>query len=75
MTLWQWIGIALMAGGTLALARARDLQNSGVWSVFGYTSGAQPDSPENTRPPVVVALIALLVSFAGVVMLVWPYWA
>ncbi len=45
------------------------------WSLFGYTSDLQPDAPESKRSPGALAAIALLASFAGLVMLVWPYFA
>ena len=75
MTLWQWIGVVLMFGGTLVLGQSQKLRNSGVWSLFGYKSDLQPDAPANKRPPGALAVIALLASFAGLVMLIWPYFA
>ena len=75
VTQLQWIGVVLMFGGTLLLGQSQKLRNSGVWSLFGYTSDPQPNSPENRRPPGALAVIALLASLVGLVMLVWPYFA
>ena len=64
-----------MFGGTFVFGQSQKLRNSGVWGLFGYTSDLQPDAPENKRPPGALAFIALLASFAGLVMLMWPYFA
>jgi drug/metabolite transporter (DMT)-like permease len=73
MTASQWIGVVLMFGGSLLLWQSPKLRNSGSGSLFGDSSDPQPNAPENKRPPGALPFIALLVSLAGLVMLVWPY--